>query len=66
MVRKMSHKKLPLFLKLEPEILSDLKKIAATDEVTMTSIVESALHDYMPKEIQRIDNADVADVWWTK
>lgn len=66
MNRALRPKKLPLFLKLDPEILGDLKRIAASDEVTMTSIVESALHDYMPREIARIESAEMPQVWWAK
>ena len=66
MNRALRPKKLPLFLKLDPEILGDLKRIAASDEVTMTSIVESALHNYMPREIARIESAEMPQVWWAK
>ena len=42
-------RKLPFFIKLKPKLMSDLREVAALGSVTMTSIIEKALAEYLQK-----------------
>ena len=42
-------RKLPFFIKLKPKLMSDLREVATLGNVTMTSIIETALAEYLKK-----------------
>jgi len=42
-------RKLPFFIKLQPSLMSDLREVAALGSVSMTSIIETALAEYLKK-----------------
>ena len=42
-------RKLPFFIKLKPKLMSDLREVATLGSVTMTSIIETALAEYLKK-----------------
>tara|TARA_R100001377_G_scaffold66585_2_gene41852 strand:+ start:2378 stop:2545 length:168 start_codon:yes stop_codon:yes gene_type:complete len=42
-------RKLPFFIKLKPSLMSDLREVATLGSVTMTSIIEKALTEYLKK-----------------
>lgn len=42
-------RKLPFFIKLKPKLMSDLREVATLGSVTMTSIIEKALAEYLQK-----------------
>ena len=47
------HKKLPLYCKIRPDLMQNLRRLAGLEDCTITSIIEAALEGHLTARLDK-------------